>query len=178
MPKTVFKLSDMRPLESSLPVRRSHCCCFTGHRQLSPLRPESAICEDLRHEILQAVDRGYTGFVTGMASGVDLLAGEIVLDMLSERPDLRLIAAVPFPGFELSMRETRWLEKYRRIEDQADCLVYIADHYSKAVFQRRNEWMVNHASLVIAVFDGRPGGTLNTIRYARSLDLPVVYIEG
>ena len=33
-------------------------------------------------------------------------------------------------------------------------------------------WMVDHTDLLIAVWDGGPGGTANTIRYARSNGFP------
>ena len=32
---------------------------------------------------------------------------------------------------------------------------------------RRNEYMVDCSSTLIACFDGRPGGTMNTIVYAK-----------
>ena len=46
-----------------------------------------------------------------------------------------------------------------------------------ACFQIRNEWMVNHAARVIAVFNGEKSGTKNTIDYAVKVGVPVVRIE-
>jgi uncharacterized phage-like protein YoqJ len=43
----------------------------------------------------------------------------------------------------------------------------ISQGYSPAVYQLRNEWMVDRSSRVIAVYDGKAGGTRNTINYAR-----------
>ena len=45
-------------------------------------------------------------------------------------------------------------------------------------FQIRNEWMVNHAARVIAVFNEEKSGTKNTIDYAIRQNVPVEYIEG
>jgi uncharacterized phage-like protein YoqJ len=42
--------------------------------------------------------------------------------------------------------------------------------------QRRNRYMVDHASLLIAVFDGQSGGTQNTIQYAMERGLEIVDI--
>lgn len=50
--------------------------------------------------------------------------------------------------------------------EQADLVRYICKGYSKAGFQIRNEWMVDRAARVIAVYNGEPGGTRNTIEYA------------
>lgn len=48
--------------------------------------------------------------------------------------------------------------------------------YDRGCFQRRNEWMVDHAGRVIAVFNGEKGGTKNTIDYAERQHVPVIYI--
>jgi predicted Rossmann fold nucleotide-binding protein DprA/Smf involved in DNA uptake len=38
---------------------------------------------------------------------------------------------------------------------------------------RRNRWMVDHCDAVIAVWGGSPGGTAQSVRYARDLGRPV-----
>ena len=42
---------------------------------------------------------------------------------------------------------------------------------------RRNRYMVDRSSLLLACFDGRPGGTMNTILYAERSGLKTVVIE-
>jgi uncharacterized phage-like protein YoqJ len=43
--------------------------------------------------------------------------------------------------------------------------------------QKRNEWMVDHADAVIAVWDGSPSGTANCIGYARKKRRPILVID-
>ena len=50
---------------------------------------------------------------------------------------------------------------------KADLVRFICPGYSRACFQIRNEWMVDHSARVIAVFNGEKGGTKNTIDYAK-----------
>ena len=38
--------------------------------------------------------------------------------------------------------------------------------------------MVNHVARVIAVFNGKQGGTKNTIAYAKRVGVPVIEITG
>ncbi len=38
--------------------------------------------------------------------------------------------------------------------------------------------MIDHSSLVIAVFNGEPGGTKNTLLYAQQQGIPQVVIKG
>ena len=51
----------------TLEMNRPKCCCFTGHRENKLKRSEKEILEDLKQAINQAIDDGYTTFITGMA---------------------------------------------------------------------------------------------------------------
>lgn len=55
--------------------------------------------------------------------------------------------------------------------EQADLVKYISQHYYKACFQVRNEWMVDRVSRVIAAYNGTKGGTKNTIEYANRKEI-------
>lgn len=144
---------------------RLHRCCFTGHRPEKLNRSEVEIKKDLEGAILQAIDDGFVTFITGMARGVDIWAGEIILQLRKNNPNLHLIAASPYDGFE-SRWSADWQRRYKDILDQADLVRFVCDGYSKSCFQIRNEWMVNRSARVIAVYNGEPGGTRNTIEYA------------
>lgn len=143
---------------------RMHRCCFTGHRPQKLRRSEQEIKIDLEKAILQAIADEYTTFITGMAYGVDIWAGQIVVRLRQSNPNLRLIAAVPFQGFE-DRWSAEWKRAYAELLEQADLVKYICPRYNAGAYQRRNEWMVDHSSRVIAVFNGKPSGTKNTIDY-------------
>lgn len=155
---------------------RLHRCCFTGHRPQKLNRSESAIKKDLEASIAAAVKDGFTTFITGMAYGVDIWAGEIVVRLRKKNPNLRLIAAVPFEGFE-SRWSSEWKQDYTVLLGQADLVKYICPTYNPGAYQRRNEWMVNHSARVIAVFNGEKSGTKNTVDYAISQSVDVDFIE-
>lgn len=144
---------------------RQHRCCFTGHRPEKLTRSEAEIKKDLETAILQAIDDGFVTFITGMARGVDIWAGEIVLQIRQSRPSIHLIAASPYQGFE-SRWSADWQRRYNAVLEQADLVRFVCKGYSKACFQIRNEWMVDRSARVIAVYNGEPGGTRNTIEYA------------
>ena len=158
-------------------TERQHTCCFTGHRPQKLRRPEEAIKVDLKQAILAAIDDGYTTFITGMAMGTDIWAGEIITALRTSHPGLMLIAAVPFPSFPDRWSED-WRRRYGELLDSADEIHFICSSYSPAAFQRRNEWMVDRSTRVIAVFNGEPGGTKNTIDYAKRMGAEVVMLDG
>lgn len=157
--------------------KRKRRCCFTGHRPQKLTRSEAAIKADLEKAILEAIEKGYQTFITGMAYGVDIWAGEIVVRLRQHNSDLHLIAAVPFPGFE-----SRWSrelkERYTDLLGKADLIRYICPSYHAGAYQKRNEWMVDHSAFVIAVFNGEKSGTKNTIDYAARCGVQVRYING
>ena len=156
---------------------RLHRCCFTGHRPQKLRRSETEIKADLESAIQQAITDGYTTFITGMAYGVDIWAGQIVVRLRKSNPALHLIAAVPFRGFE-DRWSADWKRAYQELLEQVDLVKYICPGYNAGAYQRRNEWMVDHASRVIAVFNGEPSGTKNTIDYAHKKEVFVSLLEG
>ena len=147
--------------------KRAHRCCFTGHRPEKLHADEKTVCAALEQAIDAAIADGYNTFISGMARGVDIWAAELVLQKRQHNHDLRLICACPHPDFEIRWAP-EWAARYHRILVAADLVRTICPTFSMAAYQRRNEWMVDRSSRVIAVYNGEPGGTRNTIEYASS----------
>lgn len=158
-------------------------CCFTGHRpsklpwgedQTNPL------CLRLRLELaarLQGIyEAGYRHFICGMAVGCDLYFAEAVLALRQRCPDLTLEAAVPCRGQEKSWSEPQQ-QRYRELLAQCDSVTVLQESYSSGCMQRRNRYMVERSSLLLACFNGSPGGTMNTILLARRRGCRIVTIE-
>jgi uncharacterized phage-like protein YoqJ len=155
---------------------RKHRCCFTGHRPEKLKTPENRLVLLLEEEIRKAITGGFTTYITGMAKGTDLIAGEIVLRLREQDDRLKLICALPHPGFGLHWGGG-WTERFQRVLTAADLSRTICPSFSYASYQVRNKWLVNHSSLVIGVFNGERGGTKNTLDYARSVGVPCVVIR-
>ena len=160
-------------------------CCFTGHRPAK--LPWGADESDprclrlkarLREVLARVADEGYSHFLCGMAEGCDLYCAEAVLELKASRPEITLEAAIPCPtqadGWSAAQRE-----RYRRLLERCDDETLVQQGYSRDCYQRRNRYMVDHSSLLIALHDGLPGGTRYTIEYAlrRGLDVIDIPIE-
>jgi uncharacterized phage-like protein YoqJ len=113
-------------------------------------------------ELRRAYDElGVTHVIQGMAAGVDLTSAYAA--WLSQIP---YTCAKPWSGHEPRVADR---ELYRKVIEHAAEVVNVQtyDKYPGAwVYQVRNEWMVDHAQLVIAVWDGSAGGTGNCVKYA------------
>lgn len=83
----------------------------------------------------QAIAEGYTTFISGMAKGVDIWAAEIVLDRRAQNPDIKLVCAVPYLGFELG-KKGKWTERILRIMSNANSVKFVRENivaaYSKS----------------------------------------------
>ena len=59
--------------------KRLHRCCFSGHRPEKLEEPEETIKSWLSEQIDKAITDGYVTFISGCAMGVDIWAGQIIL---------------------------------------------------------------------------------------------------
>ena len=142
---------------------------FTGHRSYAG-EADTALHKTLE----QLYDEGFTRFLCGMAWGFDLAAGEAVLELRARHSEVELVAVVPYAEFSKLFRGDN-LERYNRVAECADEMVVVSDNGGDAAFRRRNDYLVDNASIVVAWFDGAPrGGTAYTVRRARRSHLPVV----
>lgn len=155
---------------------RKHRCCFTGHRPEKLNIPEERLTLLLEEKIRNAIAGGFTTYITGMARGTDIVAGEIVLRLREQDSRIKLICALPHPGFGLHWGGG-WTERFQKVLAAADLTKTICPTFSYASYQIRNEWMVDHSSLVIGVFNGKRGGTRNTIDYAERVGVPCEVIR-
>lgn len=159
---------------------RQESCCFTGHRPAKlPWHYDEtdSRCQQLKKRIDDAVfsayAEGYRHFLCGMAMGCDLYFCESVLALRQRYPDITLEAAIPCPTQADGWPEAQ-RERYHRLVRQCDLETVVSAAYSSACMQRRDRYMVDHSSLLIAAFDGSPGGTQYTMQYAMQRRLDIV----
>lgn len=150
----------------------SKACCFTGHRPERLDVPEKTVIKWLEEQIDKAIEDGYTDFISGTQRGVDIWAAEIVLKKKDEGKQVRLICAAPWDGVE-SRWEFSWKKRYKYIMTNADEVHYICKTPGRKAFFLRNYWMVDHSSMVIAAYTGAPGGTKETMEYAKKKGVEV-----
>ncbi len=157
-------------------------CCFTGHRSVKlPWGSDEndkrclALKERLYAAAESAILEGTEHFICGMAEGCDLYFCETVLELKQRFPHITLEAALPCPT-QADYWDAAMRARYKSLLERCDYETMVAEKYSPGCMQRRNRYMVDHSSLLIAAHDGLPGGTRSTIEYALRCGVNVVDI--
>jgi uncharacterized phage-like protein YoqJ len=152
---------------------KAHTVCFSGHRpeRLPQGRGlENIIKSYIAYEVSEAIDAGYNTFIMGGSRGVDLWSGLAVLHEKIEDPDIKLIAALPYYASKSRFTERDRFD-YGYILERADEVFYASRDFNHVCIKRRNLFMVENSSRIIAFVKDYRSGTGQTIRMAERLGL-------
>ena len=162
----------------------SKSCAFSGHRpQKFPWKHHEtdsrcvALKMVLMEQIRLLVNAGVTQFLSGMAEATDTWSALFVLALREKNPALKLHCILP-----CTTQTDRWTassrDLCRSILEQADSIVYVSREYHQNCMLDRNRFLVEHASTLLAVYNGeRRGGTAATMRYAQKMGREIVVID-
>ena len=158
-------------------------CCFTGHKPQKfylGSDEEHEGCIQLRavleREIGLLLRQGIVTYYCGMALGTDLWCAEILQSLRQGFPQIKLIAVIPFEG-QANRWSAEYRERYFHILAHAQEEILLHRHYTKRCMMERNRYMVDHCTHLIGVYNGSPGGTQNTLEYARKQRLCLTVIH-
>ena len=162
---------------------RDITCCFTGHRPNKlpwGSREDDPRCAALKAELLARVEglylAGYRHFLCGMALGCDMLFADAVLALREQYGDLTLEAAIPC-GTQPDKWRLPERQRYNALLDRCDRVKVLQIAYTPDCMMRRNRYMIDRSSLLLACFNGSPGGTMNTILYAQREGVQTILID-
>ena len=159
-------------------------CAFSGHRpQKFPWHYDEtdsrciALKAALTEQICLLAGAGVTQFLSGMAEGTDIWSALSVLALREKNPAMKLHCILPCKA-----QADKWMpssrDLYRSILERADSIVYVSREYYKDCMLDRNRFLVEHAAILLAVYNGEwRGGTAATTRYARKLGRKIIMID-
>ena len=155
---------------SAVKTQKKLTCCFSGHRIL----PKDFDVQELEKAVYNAINDGFSIFLTGMALGFDSVCFK-VLEKIRKENDIKIKACVPCRDQERFFTVKNKREYYEMLSS-ADEVVILADEYFEGCMQARNEYMVDNSERLICFLRSNHGGTYSTIKYAVSKGLEIVYI--
>ena len=155
---------------SELFINKARTLAVTGHRVLYNDFNRKKLEETLK----RSVECGFNTFLIGMAIGFDTICFQILEEIRKEK-DIKIIACVPC----LTQADRFTLEQkkeYERMLSVADEVKIISKEYTNRCMQKRNEFMVDNSSGLIAYLKRDYGGTANTVNYAIKNHVPIIQI--
>ena len=158
-------------------------CTFTGHREEKLPWKSNEIdprCVKLKEQISDSVESVYRSgirhFICGMATGGDMYFCEAVMALRASHEDVTLEAAIPYErqseGWSEALRK-----RYAKLVADCDYYTLVQKDYSPDCMMRRNRYMVDNSSVLIAAYGGKPGGTMNTLLYALRRGLEIIELS-
>ncbi|MEG1108757.1 MAG: SLOG family protein [Oscillospiraceae bacterium] len=161
-------------------TQKSETCCFTGHRmEKLPWGSDESdpncrlLCKQISDAVEAVFASGVRHFICGMATGCDMYFCEAVIALRAEHEELTLEAAIPWEG-----QSKGWSKelktRYHRLVEECDFYTLVQEQYSSDCLMRRNRYMVDNSSVIIAAYSGRPGGTMSTLLYAMRQGLEII----
>ena len=166
-----FAITGYRPVK--LPSQYGYDIHNVAYRQLAAAIRDTIVYVSYQQCIFDLV------CISGMALGTDQLFVHVA-DALKKRPEfanIHVTAAIPCYG-----QETKWpvqsRETYHKTLSLCDETIYVTrQNFTPSCMEKRNQWMVDHCDVLIAVYDGKSGGTANCIRYAQQQNKTIYYID-
>lgn len=154
---------------------------FTGYRpsKLNFFGEDDPMCAELKErlarKIAELAAEGADRFFTGMALGVDTWCAEAVLELKKSVPGITLCAVLPCRN-----QDEKWSaaekRRYRGLLERCDRVICISENYAKDCMHRRNRALVEFCDVLVAVYDGKSGGTKYTVNYAEKLRRKIIII--
>jgi uncharacterized phage-like protein YoqJ len=158
-------------------------CCIAGHRpQHFPFGYDEnskeyiKLKKILKKKIEKLIQEGAEHFILGMELGTDTWAAEIILELKEKYPHIILECALPYVAQSIEWT-TLQQERYCEIITKCDIKTIVNQEYFPTCFYERNKYMVDKASLVVAIFDGNFSGTGQIINYAKKKGIDVDIID-
>ena len=156
---------------ANLIINKAKTCAITGHRKLQ--KPFNR--DNLKNILIRVLKGGFDTFLIGMAVGFDTECFKILLDLKKEYK-ITLVACIPCESQSKNFAE-REKQEYDFLLENADEKVLISKEYTKDCMLKRNRFMVDNCSGLIAYYKRDFGGTASTVRYAIKNNVPIIYID-
>lgn len=143
---------------------------FTGHRILG----KDFNRDKLYAEIKRLVNADYDTFLVGMAIGFDTECFKALLEFRKVM-NIKIIACIPCLN-QAERFNPKQKEEYLNFLSQADDQIAVSKEYTPTCMKKRNQFMVDYSSVVIAYLRHDKSGTSSTVNYAIKKGVSVKFI--
>ena len=141
--------------------------CFAGHRH--DFR-NIGIENKLEETIISLIEKGYTIFYDGGKGAFDNISAHIVIKLKAKYPHIKIYRILTYYHHE----KEKW-----ELSSCYDGSLYpdIEEYHPKLRITKRNEWIVDNSNLLVChITETYKSGAYNTLKYAKKINKPIIYI--
>lgn len=153
-----------------LVINPNKTASFTGHRILA----KDFNKDKLYTEIKRLINTDYDTFLVGMAIGFDTECFKALLEFRKVM-NIRIIACIPCLNQSERFNKDQ-KEEYENLLNLADDKIAIVKEYTPTCMKKRNQFMIDYSSVVIAYLRHDKSGTSSTVNYAVKTNKKVIFI--
>ncbi len=137
---------------------------FVGHREIYDVRRLEKEIEKIAKDAIFMHE--FVEFYLGRNGEFDLLAASVLkrVQKSTDRQNSTLILVLPY-----HVKDEAYYEEYY----DAVCYPNAPKVHSRAAITKRNEYMVDHAELLVAFVETTTGGAYTAMRYAEKRGVPI-----
>ncbi len=162
----------------------NNTCCFTGHRPKSlpwgyneKGNEYKQFIKRLKDALNTLINEGVGLFISGMAQGFDIIAAETIIELKKKHPTIKLECAIPCLNQHVGWSKG-YKERYKKVLEQADSVTYVSQcNYFTGCMRKRNRYMIEKSTHLIALYNGTKGGTAQTIEFANKKNVAIIIIN-
>lgn len=151
-------------------INPAKTCAVTGHRVVDVKFNK----QNLKWCFYKLVEGGFDTFLVGMAVGFDTLCFQI-LEEIRQQKNIKIIACIPCETQSARFNKAQKAE-YDRMLNSADYKILVSKEYSPRCMYKRNEFMVDNCSCLVAYLTRDYGGTAYTVRYAEKMGKIIIRV--
>lgn len=145
-------------------------CAVTGHRNIL----EKIDVEKLKNVFIDLINKKYKYFLVGMALGFDTICFDVLYELKKDY-DVKIIACVPCESQSKKFSQEN-KNKYDDMILKSDEVIMVGKEYNRWCMFKRNRFMVENSSSLVAYLREDKGGTKNTVDYAKKNNLNIIYV--
>ena len=155
---------------SEIIINPAKTCAFTGHR-----KGLNDITEQQVEQVVNGLlDENFDTFLVGMALGFDTLCFKVLENIRKVKP-IKIVACIPCESQNIKFTP-RQNQLYQQMLALANQRILVSKEYTPTCMQKRNMFMVDNSSVLVAYLRFEKGGTKNTVEYAKRQNKRIIYL--
>lgn len=128
-------------------------CCFAGPTYDKTRLTEQDMKAVLKNSIVNVIEEGTTTFVIGMSKGVDLLAGDMLIDLREKNPQIKVICIEPYRNSNYSWQEA-WKQMYNYVLAMADYRKSLSVNWEAGIYDKKLDYIAERCDRAVILYDG------------------------